>query len=345
MNIALEALKAFQLEGAIEKVAPFGSGHINDTYKVESSCGNYLLQKVNTKVFQNTETLENNLNLLQSLQSNVFAKHITTKNGVCFHLDQAGCWKLQEFVLNAYGPTTANNLTLVEEVGRGFGMFTQVTSTLDATIFDEAIPNFHSLKWRLEQLDEAMLLNKANRVDDSKKLIDQVNAFSWIADHFNKLVGNGLPLRVCHNDTKIDNILLTEGSDEFRHVIDLDTTGPGYVLSDFGDMMRTLLSPTKEAEVDESKIEIREGYLSALKSGYLSACEESLSPLEIQNLEFGGLYMTYMQAVRFLADYLNGDTYYKISFPEENYVRARNQLTLLRLMYTQIFNIKTNSNR
>lgn len=342
MNIALEALKAFQLEGAIETVAPFGSGHINDTYKVESSCGNYLLQKVNTKVFQNTETLENNLNLLQSLQSDVFAKHITTENGNCFHVDQGGCWKLQEFVLNAYGPTTADNLTLVEEVGKGFGMFTKATASLKAKAFDEAIPNFHSLKWRLEQLNEAIALNRANRKEAAQNLIDQVNVFSWIVDHFNKLVENGLPLRVCHNDTKIDNILLTEGSDEFRHVIDLDTTGPGYVLSDFGDMMRTLLTPTKEAELDESKIEIREGYLDALKSGYLSACAESLIPLEKENLEFGGLYMTYMQAVRFLADYLNGDTYYKISSPEENYIRARNQLTLLQLMHSQIFSSKTN---
>ncbi|WP_323758018.1 aminoglycoside phosphotransferase family protein [Roseivirga sp.] len=342
MNTALEALKGFKLEGAIEKVAPFGSGHINDTYKVESTCGNYLLQKVNTKVFQNTETLENNLKLLEGLQSPVFAKHITTESGTCFLVDESGCWKLQEFVSNAYGPTTPSNLTLVEEVGKGFGMFTKATASLKAKAFDEAIPNFHSLKWRLEQLDEAIALNIANRKETAQSLIDQVNAFGWITDYFNRLVDRGLPIRVCHNDTKIDNILLSQGSDEFRHVIDLDTTGPGYVLSDFGDMMRTLLTPTKEAELDESKIEIREGYLEALKSGYLSSCAESLSPLEIENLEFGGLYMTYMQAIRFLADYVNGDTYYKISFTEENYIRARNQLTLLQLMHTQIFSGKAN---
>lgn len=336
MNIALAALKAFKLKGAIEKVAPFGSGHINDTFKVETDCGNYLLQKVNTKVFQNTEALENNLNLLQGLQSEVFARHITTEKGKCFYVDQSGCWKLQEFVVNAYGPTTANNLTLVKEVGKGFGMFTKVTSVLDPTVFNEAIPNFHNLKWRLQQLDEAIEQNRANRRESSQHFIEQANTFRWIAKRFNQLIRGGLPLRVCHNDTKIDNILLTEGTDEFRHVIDLDTSGPGYVLSDFGDMMRTLLSPTKEAELDESKIEIREGYLEALKSGYLSSCAESLLPLEIQNLEFGGLYMVYMQAIRFLADYLNGDTYYKISFAEENYIRTRNQFRLLELLNKQI---------
>ncbi|MGW8121603.1 phosphotransferase enzyme family protein [Roseivirga echinicomitans] len=342
MNIAIEALKAFQLKGAIEKVAPFGSGHINDTYKVESTCGNYLLQKVNTNVFQNTETLENNLHKLQALGSNVFAKHITKENGTCFHIDQSGCWKLQEFVPNAYGPTMANSLTLVEEVGKGFGMFTKATALLKATDFKEAIPDFNRLTWRLEQLNEAIASNKANRKEAAQNLIDQVNTFGWIVDFFNKLVEEGLPLRVCHNDTKIDNILLTVGSDKFKYVIDLDTTGPGYVLSDFGDMMRTLLTPTKEAELDESKIEIRAGYLNALKSGYLSSCRESIDSIEIAHLEFGGLYMTYMQAVRFLTDYLNGDTYYKISFPEENYIRARNQLTLLRLMHTQVFEGKTN---
>ena len=172
----------------------------------------------------------------------------------------------------------------------------------------------------------------ASRSKTAKDLIDLTNNFRWVSGKYNKLLSEGLPSRVCHNDTKLDNCLLAKSDVSFCNIIDLDTLGPGSVLFDFGDLMRTTLSPTAENELDESKISLRLDYLEALEKGFLSAGSVVLTPLENENLLFGGLYMTYIMGVRFLTDFLNGDIYYKTTFENENFIRARNQLLLLELM-------------
>ena len=336
MNFALEALKAFQLKGAIIEVAPFGTGHINDTYKVKTSIGAYLLQKLNTKVFGDTIILESNLKQLLDLRSQVLAEHIPTVNGQYLAAESDGHWKLQVFIANTYAPKIAISTDTVEQVGIGFGSYTAMASGLDPKNLGEAIPNFHNLNWRLTQLREAIKNNTADRLDNAEGLLAKVKAFEWISDCFQKFIEKGLPLRVCHNDTKGENILLESNTNQFQSVVDLDTAGPGYVLYDFGDMMRTLLSPTTESELDIDKIQVNTSYLLALRKGFLQACDKSLTSLEIESLHFGGYYMTYMQAIRFLTDYLNGDIYYKIHFPEENYIRARNQFRLLELLNEHI---------
>jgi len=198
------------------------------------------------------------------------------------------------------------------------------------------ITDFHNLNWRISQLHDSIANSSNERLEKAEAIIKKAKSYEWVAAYFNSLVDKGLPTRVCHNDTKCENILLDQELNLFKHIIDLDTTGPGHVLCDFGDMMRTLLSPTTESETDLSIIEVNTEYLLALKDGFLEACQASLSPLEIDSLYFGGLYMTYMQAIRFLADYLNGDIYYKTYFPEENYIRAVNQFRLLDLLNEQI---------
>jgi Ser/Thr protein kinase RdoA (MazF antagonist) len=332
MSKPLEALAHFEIKGAINSVALFGGGHINDTYHVKTSDGEFLLQRVNTAVFTNPEVLEENLEGLFSDQSEILVPHVKTKTGQWLLHFQNDIWKMQVFDNDVYAPTLATELDLVHEIGKGFGKFTALSIKYEVSNFEEAIPNFHNLKWRIRQLDEAVENNYAQRIEEAKIYIDKANQFRWISDKMDDLIGKGLPLRVCHNDTKIDNILLSKASNQFNYVIDLDTVGPGYVLYDFGDMMRTLLSPTKENERDESKVILRADYLKQIHLGYLKECEEILTPLEIESLTFGGLYMTYMIAIRFLADYLNGDTYYKVNFPEENMIRARNQFRLLELM-------------
>ncbi|GAB5528120.1 MAG: aminoglycoside phosphotransferase family protein [Roseivirga sp.] len=330
MNDPKAALEKFQIKGAIKSVALFGGGHINDTYKVETSEAQYLLQRVNTDVFRNTEIFEANLRALLAGKSEVLVEHIATEEGRWLLVDKSGAWKVQVFDEDVYAPQLANDLRQVSEVARGFGKFTALGLSVD--IFKESIPDFHNLQWRLEQLDEAIENNAVGRRTEAQSLIDQANAYRWISEKMEALKGDGLPLRLCHNDTKIDNILLSRSSDRFKYVIDLDTVGPGYALYDFGDMMRTLLSPTKEAEPDVSKIELREDYYISLRDGFLSECRHCLTALEIESLAFGGQYMTYIMGIRFLADYLNGDVYYKVSHGEENFVRARNQLRLLTLM-------------
>lgn len=334
MNDPREALENFQIKGAIKSVALFGGGHINDTYKVETSEAQYLLQRVNTGVFKNTEIFEANLDALLASKSDVLVSHIPTREGRWLLVDTSGAWKVQVFDKDVYAPQLANDLNQVTEVARGFGKFTALN--LPVHSFRETIPDFHNLDWRLQQLDAAIANNLAGRKGRAEELIDQADAFRWIAEKMKALKELGMPLRLCHNDTKIDNILLSDSSDMFRYVIDLDTVGPGYVLYDFGDMMRTLLSPTKEAEPDVSKVKLRMEYYDQLREGFLAECEQSLTALEVGLLSFGGQYMTYLMAIRFLADYLNGDVYYKVSHAEENFIRARNQLRLLKLM--DIFN-------
>ncbi len=316
------------MQGAIESIALFGSGHINDSYHVRTSDESYLLQKINTSVFRDSEVLEANLTGLFSTDSDILVEHIKTTTGKWLLNSDSGVWKLQVFGEGTFAPTLADDLLLVREVGRGFGKFTALSQHLSIDNFKEAIPNFHSLKWRLNQLDEAVEGDIARRVTKAGHLIDLANKYRWISKRMDELAGQ-LPLRVCHNDTKIDNVLLAKATNQFKYVIDLDTAGPGYVLYDFGDMMRTLLSPTKESETDQSKIELRHNYFESLKEGFLEECGTMLDPLEIDSLSFGGLYMTYIMAIRFLTDYLNGDQYYKISFEEENYIRSRNQFVLL----------------
>ncbi|MCE7991958.1 MAG: aminoglycoside phosphotransferase family protein [Roseivirga sp.] len=330
MNDPKTALENFQIKGAIRSVALFGGGHINDTYKVETSEAQYLLQRINTDVFRDTDIFEANLNALFTTKSDVLVEHVPTWKNTWLFLDTSGAWKTQLFDKDTYAPQMADDLRQVSEVAKGFGKFTSLGLSADA--FQETIPDFHNLQWRLEQLDEAIESDLARRKAEAQNLIDQANAYRWINQKMECLKVEGLPQRLCHNDTKIDNILLSCSSNQFKYVIDLDTVGPGYALYDFGDMMRTLLSPTKESEPDVSKIELREDYYVSLRDGFLSQCEHALTALEIESLAFGGQYMTYIMAIRFLADYLNGDVYYKVSHEEENFVRARNQLRLLKLM-------------
>lgn len=336
MNDPKAALENFQIKGAIKSVALFGGGHINDTYRVETTEAQYLLQRVNTAVFKDTVVFERNLRALFASDSEVLVQHIPTQENSWLHIDTSGAWKTQHFDEDTYAPQLANDLHQVSEVAKGFGKFTAMAVNLSVDHFQEIIPDFHNLKWRLKQLDEAIEKDVARRKQKAKGLIDQANQYCWIVERMELLKDKGLPLRLCHNDTKIDNILLSSSSDKFKYVIDLDTAGPGYLLYDFGDMMRTLLSPTKESEPDITKIELREDYYQHLRKGFLSECEGVITKLEVESLAFGGLYMTYIMAVRFLTDYLNGDLYYKVAHIEENFIRARNQLRLLKLI--DIFN-------
>ena len=332
MTEATAVLKNFQIKGAIESVALFGGGHINDSYLVKTTGYQYLLQRINTDVFQHPQILESNLKRLFKTKSEVFIEHLTTKTGDWLYGDESGVWKMQLYAVEAYAPEKMDTTAQVSQVGVGFGQFTAIGFELLTNHFKEPIADFHDLNWRLQQLDTAVENDTAGRKEEAGQLIEQANSCRWIAEKMKELKEKGLPLRLCHNDTKIGNILLSRATHEFKYVIDLDTVGPGYVLYDFGDMMRTLLSPTKEAEPDVSKIILSQDYYQALKKSYLSQCGNKLTALEINSLAFGGQYMTYLMAIRFLADFLNGDTYYKVSYPQENFIRARNQLRLLQLM-------------
>ncbi len=324
-------LAHYAIQGDILEISPFGGGHINDTFRVRTTVRKYLVQRINTEVFRNLEVMEINLQGLLSSNSGILVDHLRTSKGKYILVGADSAWKMQYLNQSTFAPSVADRIDIVREVAKGFGEFTFQNNGLQPDQFAETIPQFHHLHKRLEQLKDAVSSDPANRLLSCQELVDSVQAFEWINERMEAL-REILPKRVCHNDTKIDNILLSTHDSTFKYVIDLDTVGPGYVLYDFGDMLRTMLSPTTEGESDISKIHIREDFYYTIRSSFLDECGEILTKNEIDNLEFGGLYMTYIMGIRFLTDYLNGDVYYKVKTAQDNFVRARNQFRLLELL-------------
>lgn len=333
MQAVAQTASLFRIDGEIIEISPFGGGHINSTWKVSTSKSTYLLQKINTLVFTQPGVIIRNRQYLEDIEGKaVLVEQILTKAGELALENEAGFFRMQAYMANTYAPSKVEVEEQAFQAAKGFGEFLSQTQTLDTSLFSESIPGFHDLEKRLLQLAEAVGNNRVGRLDSAASLLNQANDFLWIKNHMKTLKSHGLPVRVCHNDTKVDNILLDRKSHEFKHVIDLDTVGPGFMLYDFGDMMRTFISPAAESETDISKIEFRKSILEALKEGFMSSVQHFITPNEKESLYFGGMYMTYIMAVRFLTDYLNGDIYYKIHFENENFVRSRNQLYLLSLM-------------
>ncbi|MFT6828603.1 MAG: hypothetical protein ACI9Z3_001966 [Roseivirga sp.] len=333
MKVVFETASRFQIKDKVVSIALFGGGHINSTWKVTCVNSEYLLQKINQSVFPLVENIVENRKLLKVLPNpSILVEEILTLEGENALFTQNGVYRMQRFISDAYAPSSVESAQEAFEAAYGFGEFLKQTNSLNPSDFKEVIPGFHNLELRLKQLGEAKEKNKVARLNSIASLVHQVESFAWINEKMNSLWLNGLPLRVCHNDTKINNILLNRTTSSFQYVIDLDTVGEGSMLYDFGDLMRTCISPTKESERDFDKVIFRDEIFEALSEGFMKSVAPFISPIEKENLYFGGIYMTYIMAVRFLTDYLNGDIYYKISFDDENVVRTKNQMALLNLM-------------
>jgi aminoglycoside phosphotransferase (APT) family kinase protein len=333
MKVVSETASHFQIKDKVVSIAPFGGGHINSTWKVTCEKSEYLLQKINQTVFPLVENIVENRKLLNALPNpSILVEEILTEEGENALFTENGVFRMQRFIADAYAPSNVESIHEAFEAAYGFGEFLNQTNSLNPSDFKEVIPGFHNLELRLNQLAEAKEKDKVARLNSITSLVEQVESFAWINEKMNSLWVNGLPKRVCHNDTKIDNILLNKASSSFQYVIDLDTVGEGSMLYDFGDLMRTCISPSKESERDLNQIVFRDEIFEALSNGFMKSVTSFISPIEKENLYFGGIYMTYIMAVRFLTDYLNGDIYYKISFDDENLIRTKNQMSLLNLM-------------
>jgi hypothetical protein len=282
-------------------------------------------------VFPKPEVVENNLRRILSLAPELFAHHVLGKNGKYHQFDGESFWRLQEFVADSYAPEKLG-LNELEEIAKGYGRFIASFSAENLSDYVEAIPKFLDLTHRLNQFEEALRKDKAGRKSKVLPEIEAVLSFQWVADRFNNLVEAGLPHRVCHNDTKAANCLLAQPSGQFLKVVDLDTVGPGYAMFDMGDMLRSMLFNIPENDSNLRGLAFDNERFETILNSYLKECSHALTPVEIETLPLGGLCMTYITAVRFLTDYLNGDVYYKVTFEGENLVRARNQLKILELM-------------
>jgi Ser/Thr protein kinase RdoA (MazF antagonist) len=316
-------------------VIPFGSGLINRTWKIIFENKTYILQRVNDAVFKNPQDIADNIKMVSDyLRKNhpgyKFVAPITSVAGnEMVFIEDGGYFRLFNFVKGSHTVDAAETAQQAYEAAEQFGGFTFLLSGMDPGKFHITIPFFHDLSLRCKRFTEALKNGNEERIDQSEELIKTILSHSEIVSVYEKIKTDPeFRLRIMHHDTKISNVLFDE-NDKGLCVIDLDTIMPGYFISDVGDMMRTYLSPANEEEKDFSKIYIRDEFYTAIVQGYCAAMKNELTPTEKKYFFYAGKFMIYMQAVRFLTDYLYNDVYYGSKYEGHNFVRAKNQAVLL----------------
>ena len=329
-----EIISAFNLPEEVPEIKHFGNGLINSTWLLAYPQGNFILQKVNNIIFKHPEAIAANVRMIADfLEENhpqyLFVKPVKTKDKNDLILLAEGYFRVYPYVANSHSIDVVENPQQAYEASRKFGEFTKMLSGINVARLQITLPDFHNLSLRFKQFTDILNYGNLSRIQQSKELIDFTIANKYIVDTYEKLLQNpSFKLRVTHHDTKISNVLFND-QDRGLCVIDLDTVMRGYFISDVGDMLRTYLSPVSEEEKDFSKIEIRQAYFTAIWEGYMSEMEDEFSSEEKDHFIYAGKFMIYMQAIRFLTDYLGNDIYYKIKFEEHNLVRAGNQIMLL----------------
>ena len=339
----LNILDQFTLAEKVVSAEPFGNGHINDTLKVTNEKGEikYVLQRINHLIFTNVDMLQNNIKTVTTHirkkleakgESDIDRKVLTflpTKDGKPYYFDGDSYWRVCLFIPNSksYEEVTPE---LSYEAGIAFGDFQSMLSDLPEGSLGETIPNFHNMEFRLQQFHDAVKANAAGRLEEVKDLIEEVEKRAEAMCIQERLYREGkLQKRTNHCDTKVNNMMFDADTDKVLCVIDLDTVMPGFVLSDIGDFIRTGANTGAEDDENLDNVNVNMDIFKAYTRGYMETAKAFLSPLEISLLPYGGRLLTYMQTVRFLTDYINGDTYYKIHSPKHNLIRTKAQFKLL----------------
>jgi hypothetical protein len=350
-----QVVSNFCTEGETSGGELFGSGHINETFflkNLDENCPDYLLQRINHNIFKDVPALMDNIhrvtNHLRMKLEDVPGVQpekevltlVPTRDKQFFYCDKDGnYWRMYKFL-------PANNYDLLQtefqayECGKAFGRFQAMLSDMDATLLAESIPNFHNIELRIDRFNQAIEADVANRVKD---VLPEIEFLRERMAQMKEVLALGragmLPLRITHNDTKLNNVLLDE-NDRAQCVIDLDTVMPGYVAYDFGDAIRTIINTAAEDEKDLHRINLNIPLFKAYAQGYFKEAGSFLTEMEVESLSMGVLLIPYEQTVRFLTDYIEGDTYYKIHFPEHNLQRTRAQLQLLKKLEEQFESLK-----
>lgn len=359
-----DVLSQFRLEGAVKKIKPLGNGLINDTYKVETegTKEEYVLQRINNSVFTDVELLQYNIvavtnhirkKLLAKGEKDIDRKvlrFIETKDGKTYYFDGEAYWRISVFIPDAVTYETVNP-KYSYFAGNAFGAFEAMLEDIPEKL-GETIPDFHNMELRIRQLDEAIEKDAVGRIsgkvkegteDHSEEVRDFIKKIREKQDEMCKaerLHREGkLPKRICHCDTKVNNMMFDKEGNVLC-VIDLDTVMPSFIFSDFGDFLRTAANTLPEDDPQIDKVEFKMDIFEAFAKGYLESASSFLTDIERENLPYAACLFPYMQAVRFLTDYINGDTYYKIKYPEHNLVRTRNQFKLFESAESKIEEMK-----
>ncbi|MCY1522746.1 N-acetylhexosamine 1-kinase [compost metagenome] len=336
LTTAGEVIKAYGLNLDEIELQQIGSGHINRTYLLSTTGGQkYILQHINTQVFKDPETIAQNIDAVATWLKTIhpdylFPAPLPTLKGELMAVYQGQYWRLLPYIADTVAFDTLNEPKQAYEAARQFGKLSRLLNDFDSSVLKATIPDFHDLRWRYEQFTEALNHTTTTLAATASHEIETAEHHHFIVDYYHSFLRRpDFPDRVMHHDTKISNVLLKEDNYEGVCVIDLDTLMPGKFISDLGDMMRTYLCAFSENERDLDKIKIRLPYFKAMIEGYLSEMAGSLTETEKELLLFSGKYIIYMQALRFLTDYLNGSIYYPVAYPEQNLDRAKNQFKLL----------------
>ncbi len=334
--------KQFFPYSIISDVKPFGNGHINNTYKVitKGEEAEFILQRINTDVFKNPQEIaKTHLHLqdiiFKSKQDLVVAKLIPTSTGENLFIDNdGGFWRATSFIQDSYTIEVVKEPWQAFEAGNAFGWFAKACRKLNPADFEESIKDFHRLSFRIAQLDEAIENDKANRLNKVISVVDFFKDRQHELSMIETWVDEGeIPLRMVHNDTKINNLLFR--GEKAAAVIDLDTVGPGILYYDYGDALRTSANTASEDEKNLDKVEFHMGFFEAFTKGYLQQVKSIMNTKEEKYLYLAPKLMTYIIAIRFLTDYLNGDVYYKTAYDEHNLVRCEVQKKLIESMETK----------
>jgi len=353
-------VELFAIEGEVKEIKPLGNGLINDTYKVvtEGGAPDYVLQRINNAIFTDVDLLQGNIEAVtrhirkkleaegaEDIDRKVLrfiplrsegekVEVLMSEKPKTYCLKDGKFWRVSVFINGAYTYETVNS-EYSEYAGEAFGNFEAMLADIPDTL-GETIPDFHNMELRLRQLVEAVREDRAGRLHADDKTEDQelhriledIDKYGVQMCKAEQLHREGkLPKRICHCDTKVNNMMFDKDG-KILCVIDLDTVMPSYVFSDFGDFLRTAANPVAEDSPELDKVDFDMEIFKAFTRGYLKGTKPFLAPIERENLPYAACLFPFMQAVRFFADYIGGDTYYKIKYPEHNLVRTRNQMKL-----------------
>jgi len=342
----LEIASKFDIKGTPVKIRLIESGHINKTYSLECDSGEkYILQYVNTKVFPNITELMNNIGkvteFIKEKGNSTTLTFIKTKGENPAYIYNKN-WRMQVYIKNTQTHIATESLDVLEEAGKAIGEFQNELDGFNAADLYEIIEKFHYTPNRVEQMMDAInsadnKAARAERFEKAKECIDFLTSPERISKTdiiTSKLENKKIPLRVTHNDTKLSNILFNDETDKFVALIDLDTIMPGSVLYDFGEGIRTGITISAEDEPDISKIYVDMKRFEAFTKGFLSKMKKTITKEELELLPLGAWMMTYENATRFLADYLNGDIYFSVNpeIEDHNLIRAKAQIEIARQM-------------
>lgn len=327
---------------------PYGGGHINDTY-IAGESPKYILQKINENVFKDPKAVMHNMvGVTEHLKKKILARGgdperetlslIDTKDGKKYYeADDGKVYRMYKFVDNVNCYNFPDSPEIFEQAACAFGKFQNMLADYPAEDLVETIPDFHNTPKRFRDFENSVKKNLSGRAESAKSEIEFALARKEMTGIIVDAMAEGrVPLRVTHNDTKLNNVLFDDKTNEGICVIDLDTVMPGSLLYDYGDAIRFGASTGAEDEKDLDKIEMSLELFEAFTKGFLSQVGDKLTPAERELLPEGAMMMTFECGIRFLADYIDGDTYFKTAYPEHNLVRARTQFKLVADMEKKI---------